>query len=129
MGIMGAFSHMSIEERKRSSRQRTSTAKVRVFDAATRAEIQRKKLAALEADNWVEERPKDDDDDDEYNPLADADSGDEVAVDAPKRKNRKKKAKNDKFSAAQKCKTLQAHTKKTNRIAHGPFRGLAQRYE
>ena len=32
----------------------------------------------------------------------------EVAVDAPKRKNRKKKAKNDKFGAAQKCKTLQA---------------------
>ena len=59
-----------------AGRQRTSTAKVRVFDAATRAEIQRKKLAALEADNWVEDRPKDDDDDDEYNPLADADSGD-----------------------------------------------------
>ena len=53
---------------------RTSTAKVRVFDAATRAEIQRKKLAALEADNWVEDRPKDDDDDD----YQDADSGDGV---------------------------------------------------
>ena len=111
---------------------RTSTAKVRVFDAATRAEIQRKKLAALEADNWVEDRPKDDDDDD----YQDADSGDgvtanptwiapltqmpngsavpvaEMAVDAPKRKNRKKKVKNDKFSAAQKCKTLQACTHK-----------------
>ena len=31
-------------------------------------------------------------------------------MDAPKRKNRKKKVKNDKFSAAQKCKTLQACT-------------------
>ena len=31
----------------------------------------------------------------------------EVAVDAPKRKNRKKKAKTDKFNAALKCKTLQ----------------------
>lgn len=36
----------------------------------------------------------------------------EMAVDAPKRKNRKKKVKNDKFSAAQKCKTLQACTHK-----------------
>ena len=58
---------------------RTSSAKVRVFDAATRAEIQRKKLAALEADNWVEDRPKDDDDDD----YQDADSGDGVTATLP----------------------------------------------
>ena len=64
-----------------AGRQRTATAKVRVFDAATRAEIQRKKLAALEADNWVEERPREDDDDDEY---IDADSCDGDALTLPR---------------------------------------------
>lgn len=62
-----------------AGRVRTSSAKVRIFDAATRAEIQRKKLAALEADNWVEDRPKDDDDDD----YQDADSGDGVTATPP----------------------------------------------
>ena len=42
-----------------------------------RREIIRKKLDSLEADNWHEEKRKaDDDDDDEYDPLADASSGD-----------------------------------------------------
>ena len=52
---------------------RTTSAKVRVFDAATRAEIQRKKLAALEADNWVEDRPKDDDNDRDYHHASSGD--------------------------------------------------------
>ena len=52
---------------------RTTSAKVRVFDAATRAEIQRKKLAALEVDNWVEDRPKDDDNDSDYHHASSGD--------------------------------------------------------
>jgi hypothetical protein len=52
---------------------RTTSARVRVFDAATRAEIQRKKLAALEADNWVEDRPKDDDNDSDYHHASSGD--------------------------------------------------------
>ena len=62
---------------KRSARQRTQ--KTRVFDEATRKELKRKRLNALENDNWQQERQREilDEDDDDYNPLDDGDeSGD-----------------------------------------------------
>ena len=59
---------------KRSARQKT--AKVKIFDEATRREIKRKRLDSLEKDNWHEERRLEDEDDDDYNPLDDASSGD-----------------------------------------------------
>ena len=68
---------MAAIEPKRSSRTRKATAKVRVFDDHMRAEIKRKRLESLEADNWHEERRKDEEDEDEdYNPLDDDASGD-----------------------------------------------------
>jgi len=102
------LSVMADEPVKRSSRQRQASSKVRVFDQATRNEIKRKRLDSLEADNWQEEKRKDEDEeDDDYNPLDDASSGDEVAVDAPKRGKKKKKQKRDVWNANQKCKSLQ----------------------
>jgi hypothetical protein len=61
---------------KRSSRQRQASSKVRVFDEHTRSEIKRKKLAALEQDNWVEEKrgKEEEEEDEDYN--MDASSGD-----------------------------------------------------
>ena len=62
---------------KRSARQRSGSAKVRVFDDHMRKEIKRKKLAALEQDNWHEERrAADEDDDEDYNPLDGGDDSD-----------------------------------------------------
>jgi len=78
---------------------------LRTFDQATRNEIKRKRLESLEADNWQEDKRKDEDEDDDYNPLDDASSGDEVSVDV--RKKKKKKAKRDAWNATQKCKSLQ----------------------
>ena len=40
---------------KRSARQRTASSRVRVFDEHMRREIKRKRLNALEQDNWHEE--------------------------------------------------------------------------
>ena len=58
-----------------AARNRQLSSKVKVFDEHTRAEIKRKRLASLEADNWVEDRRRDDDeDDDEY--IQEASSGD-----------------------------------------------------
>ena len=95
-----------VEAPKRSSRQRTASAKTRVFDAYTRAEIKRKRLESLESDNWHEAQHIDDNDE-EYNPLDDASSGDEVSVAGPKRgRGKKKTQKKDVFSATQKCKSL-----------------------
>ena len=66
---------MSLEEVKRSTRTRKLSSRVRVFDEHTRAEITRKKLDALEKDNWLEDKRKgEDDDDEEYDPLRDAGS-------------------------------------------------------
>ena len=66
---------MASEAPKRSSRQRTGTSKVRVFDENTRKEIKRKRLDSLENDNWQEERQREvDDEDDDYNPMDDGDS-------------------------------------------------------
>ena len=62
---------------KRSARQRSGSTKVRVFDEHTRKEIKRKQLAALEQDNWHEERRvAEEDDDEDYNPLDDGDDSD-----------------------------------------------------
>ena len=47
---------MSLEEVKRSTRTRKLSSRVRVFDEHTRAEITRKKLDALEKDNWLEDK-------------------------------------------------------------------------
>ena len=66
---------------KRSARQKT--AKVKIFDEATRREIKRKRLDSLEKDNWHEERRLEDEDDDDYNPLDDASSGDGARADVP----------------------------------------------
>ena len=75
---------MASEAPKRSSRQRTGTSKVRVFDENTRKEIKRKRLDSLEADNWQEERQREvDDEDDDYNPLDDGDSGDGARATPP----------------------------------------------
>lgn len=120
---------------KRPTRARKATSKVRVFDQSTRNEIRKKRLDALEADNWQEEKPKaEEEDDDEYiyassgdgahRPTRHARHADalplllfltrsalctlaEVAVDAPKRGRKKKKAKRDVWNATQKCKSLQ----------------------
>ena len=82
---------MSLEEVKRSTRTRKLSSRVRVFDEHTRAEITRKKLDALEKDNWLEDKRKGEDDDaEEYDPLRDAGSDDEVAVAQPKKKTPKK---------------------------------------
>ena len=56
---------MSADAPKRSARQRQGTAKTRVFDEHTRKEIKRKRLAALEQDNWHEERRAAEEDDDD----------------------------------------------------------------
>ena len=56
----------SAPARLRTARKRTASAGFKVFNAETRAEILRKKLKSLEADNWVEERTTADDDDEEY---------------------------------------------------------------
>lgn len=89
---------------KRSGRARKPTDKVRIFDANTRAEIHKRKLDALEADNWQEEKPKvDDDDDEEY---MNDDGEESVAVGSSKR-SKKKKPKKDVWNASQKCKSLQ----------------------
>ena len=62
---------------KRSARQRSGSSKVRVFDEHMRKEIKRKRLAALEQDNWHEERRvAEEDDDEDYNPLDDGDDSD-----------------------------------------------------
>ena len=97
--------------RARSSRTRKLSSKMRVFDDYTRNEIKRKKLDALEADDWKVEAVNPDEDD-EYNPLDDtATSGDDVtvAVSGSKRGKSKKPKKNkrrDSFLAAAKVKTL-----------------------
>jgi zinc finger HIT domain-containing protein 1 len=100
---------MATEAPKRSTRERKASSKVRVFDQNMRNEIKRKRLDSLEADNWHEERRTvEEADDDDYNPLDDASSGDEVAVAGPKRgKSKKKKQKKDVWNATQKCKSLQ----------------------
>ena len=99
---------MSLEEVKRSTRTRKLSSRVRVFDEHTRAEITRKKLDALEKDNWLEDKRKgEDDDDEEYDPLRDAGSDDEVAVDQPKKKKPKKAKKALSSHLAKKCKSLQ----------------------
>lgn len=61
---------------KRSQRQRQGAAKTRVFDDHTRKEIKRKRLAALENDNWQEEKQREmmEEDDEDYK-MSD-DSGD-----------------------------------------------------
>ena len=66
------------EAPKRSQRQRSQSRHVRMFDQHTRDEIIRKRLQSLEADNWQEDKRRDEADleDDDYNPLADASSGD-----------------------------------------------------
>ena len=93
---------------KRSTRTRKLSSRVRVFDEHTRAEITRKKLDALEKDNWLEDKRKgEDDDDEEYDPLRDAGSDDEVAVDQPKKKKPKKAKKALSSHLAKKCKSLQ----------------------
>ena len=93
----------------RAGRSRKLSQHLRVFDDHTRSEIKRKRLDALEADNWAVERRKDggDPDDDDYNPLEDPGSDEEVAVSGAKRSKKKKKKARDKWNAAQKCKTLQ----------------------
>jgi len=94
----------------RSKRSRKASSHVRVFDAETRRHITQKKLDALEADNWQEDKRKADDDDDEYDPLADASSGDEMVVGSSKRqasKKNKAKRKRESWSAPQQCKSLQ----------------------
>merc|ERR1712216_77744 len=80
---------------KRSARQRSGSAKVRVFDEHMRKEIKRKRLAALEQDNWHEERRvAEEDDDEDYNPLDDGDDSDgAVATSGPKRGKAAKKKK------------------------------------
>ena len=57
----------------RTARKRTASAGFKVFNAETRAEILRKKLKSLEADNWVEDRPKDDDNDSDYHHASSGD--------------------------------------------------------
>ena len=57
-----------------AARARKASAAFKVFDAHTRAEILRKHLASLEADNWVEDRRGGDEDDDDY--IQQASSGD-----------------------------------------------------
>lgn len=65
---------------KRSARQRSGSSKVRVFDVHMRKEIKRKRLAALEQDNWHEERRAAEvDDDEDYNPLDASDNSDDGA--------------------------------------------------
>ncbi|KAL1529026.1 hypothetical protein AB1Y20_010346 [Prymnesium parvum] len=88
-------------EGKRGGRARKATEKVRVFDASTRAELRKRKLDALEADNWEEEKPTEEDG--EY---LEEEEDEIVAVGAAKRA-RKKKAKRDVWNATQKCKSLQ----------------------
>ena len=64
---------------KRSARQRSGSSKVRVFDVHMRKEIKRKRLAALEQDNWHEERRAAEEDDEDYNPLDASDNSDDGA--------------------------------------------------
>lgn len=72
-------SGVAVEPTKRSSRQRKST--IRVFDDHVRAEIKRKRLESLEADNWHEDkRQAEEEEDDDYNPLDDASSGDGISA-------------------------------------------------
>lgn len=95
---------------KRSQRKRNLSSRVRVFDDHTRQEILRKKLESLEADNWQQDKRKDEDsEDDNYNPLDGASSGDEVDVNRRKSTSskKKKKPKRDAWNATQKCKSLQ----------------------
>ena len=60
-----------------AARARKASAAFKVFDAQTRAEILRKHLASLEADNWVEDRRGGDEDDEDY--IQQASSGDGAA--------------------------------------------------
>lgn len=94
----------------RSKRVRKASSHVRILDAEARRLILQKKLDALESDNWHEDRRKEDADDDDYDPFADASSGDEVAVGTSKRpanKKNKAKRKRDSWLAPQQCKSLQ----------------------
>ncbi len=98
-------------EVKRSTRVRKASAYVRVFDEHTRNEIKRKRLDALEKDNWQEEKQAvGDEEDDDYNPMDDGDdSGEESVAVGSKRttsKKKKKRRQSDVWNAAQKCKSL-----------------------
>ena len=105
MGL-GCAAHAGMEVApKRSTRAKKSTDKVRIFDANTRAEIRKKKLDALEADNWHEEKPRAEEEDDEEYMDDEDDEG--VAVGASSRSKKKKKPKKDIWNATQKCKPLQ----------------------
>uniref|UniRef100_A0A7S4NC35 Vps72/YL1 C-terminal domain-containing protein n=1 Tax=Prymnesium polylepis TaxID=72548 RepID=A0A7S4NC35_9EUKA len=90
---------------KRSSRTKKATDKVRKFDGHMRSEIRKKKLDALEQDNWQEEKPRVEEEEDED--YMDEDDED-VAVGTSKKSNKKKKKqKRDIWNATQKCKPLQ----------------------
>lgn len=121
---------MDAAKAQRSSRQRKASKAARTFDQNQRNELKRKRLEALERDNWQEEkeRPEDEEDDD-YVPLDDSDDDGApphtraraqsttlltapavpVAVDVGGRstKKKKRKKKSDVWNAAQKCKSLQ----------------------
>ena len=76
---------LTVSRLRAAERSRTLSQHLRVFDEHTRSEIKRKRLDALEQDNWqLDRRKDDDDDDDDYNPLEAPSSG-EGATPAPDR--------------------------------------------
>mmetsp|Transcript_3422 Transcript_3422/g.9761 ORF Transcript_3422/g.9761 Transcript_3422/m.9761 type:complete len:176 (-) Transcript_3422:220-747(-) len=79
---------MSRDDGKRgSTRTRQLSEKVRVFDDDTRETLKRKRLDALERDNWVDDGG---DDDDSYEP--DEDASDEELFLGDEKKSKKKGA-------------------------------------
>eukprot|EP00966_Prymnesium_polylepis_P062175 1442617-Prymnesium_polylepis.1 len=99
---------------KRSSRTKKATDKVRKFDGHMRSEIRKKKLDALEQDNWQEEKPRVEEEEDED--YMDEDDED-VAVGTSKKSNKKKKKqKRDIWNATQKCKPLQVARRRTTGV-------------